>query len=105
MKTTLDLPPRLRAKNEAARRARGVKAQRYGGGGFKANLAQSRHRQWPALFTGLRQAIDGLTRIGAEGASVIADHVKLHAFGVYQVAAKLARYSARRVCNRLFQQG
>jgi hypothetical protein len=33
------------------------------------------------------------------------DHVKVQAFGVHRVAAELARHSASRVGNRLFQQG
>ena len=72
---------------------------------MKGNFTQSRHRQRSALFAGLGKALEGLTRIGAEGASVIADHVKLQAFGVHQVAANRARHRASRIGNRLFQKG
>jgi len=61
--------------------------------------------QVAALGAGLRQAVDGLTIFGAECDSMIPYQVKVHAFGVHRVAAELARHSAGRVCNRLFQPG
>jgi hypothetical protein len=52
-----------------------------------------------------RQAAGGLTIFGAECDSMKPHHVKVQAFGVHRVAAELARHSASRVGNRLFQQG